>query len=78
MQAETIIAALIGASAVGAPRLRRLFSRTEREESMSRYYRAVIKGLREENEELLRKVDQLNERVQKLEIAQDLPPGHLG
>lgn len=79
MQAETIIAALIGAgSATGAPRLWHLLSRTEREESMSKYYRGVIKGLREENELLLRQVGELNKRVQALEIAQDMPPGHLG
>lgn len=79
MSGEAIIAAVLGlVGGGGVPRLWRALSPVEREQSMSSYYRGVIKDLRAENEELLHKIEQLNGRVQALETAQDLPPGHLG
>jgi len=79
VEAEAIIAALVGVAAGGGGRS--LFGRLwgpERDEAIANYYRNVIRGLRDENEELRGRIGGLEERIEQLELAQDAPPSHLG
>lgn len=80
MAGEAIIAACVGlvSGAGGRALLGRVFGGPERDEAIARYYRGVIKGLREENEALRAQMAQLEGRIRHLELAQDSPPPHLG
>jgi hypothetical protein len=75
---ETIIAAVIGALfGGGGIRLLARLVGPERDAQIAKYYRRVIKGLRNENTALLRRVGKLEERIVALEVGQDDPPPHL-
>jgi hypothetical protein len=79
MAGEAILAAVLGAIfGGGGVRLLGRLVGPERDESIARYYREVIKGLREENTELRSRLASLEERITGLELAHDDPPGHLG
>lgn len=79
MAAEGIIAALIGAAAGGGGvRLLGGLLGPERDTKIAEYYRAVIRGLYEENETLRARLATLEERISQLELARDCPPGYLG
>jgi hypothetical protein len=76
--AEGIIAALIGAAAGGGGvRLLGGLLGPERDTKIAEYYRAVIRGLYEENETLRARLVTLEQRISQLEVAQDHPPPHL-
>lgn len=85
MEAEAIIAALVGVAAGGGGRS--LFGRLwgpERDEAIASYYRKVIAGLQAENDELRGLIievrehnDALELRIEGLELAQDMPPPEL-
>jgi hypothetical protein len=79
VQAEAIIAAIVGAlSGGGGMRLLGRLIGPERNEAIAKYYRNVIKGLQKENNDLRKRISSLERRITGLEIAQDDPPGHLG
>lgn len=79
MQAEAIIAAIIGAlSGGGGVRLVGRLAGPERDGAIAKYYRDVIKGLLTENTDLRKRVTSLERRITGLEVAQDDPPGYLG
>jgi hypothetical protein len=79
MQAEGVIAALIGAvSGGGGVRFLGRLVGPERDTKIAEYYRGVIKGLHKENAQMRRRVKKLEERIEQLELAKDSPPGYLG
>lgn len=78
MQAEAIVAALVGAGfGGGGPRLYRRMFGPERDAAIAKYYRDVIEGLQKENNQLRKRLLSLEDRVVELETAQDHPPGFL-
>lgn len=87
MQAEGIIAAVIGVLAGGGGVRTALRFGPERKDAIARYYQRVIKDLREENETLWEHIHHLEQRVEdlrhledritELEVAQDEPPPYL-
>lgn len=78
MQGEAVIAALVGLFAGGGGmRLLGGLLGPERDALIAEYYRKVIRGLYEENEQLRGRVSSLENRIEQLELAQDAPPAHL-
>ncbi len=78
MQAEAILAAIVGAlSGGGGMRLLGRIAGPERDAAIAKYYRDVIDGLRAENTQLRARLGRLEGRILELELAQDSPPAHL-
>jgi hypothetical protein len=79
MQAEAIIAALVGAvtGGGGVRALGRLIG-PARDAEIANYYRKVIEGLIDENTQLRDRLGRLEDRLLELELRQDEPPGYLG
>jgi hypothetical protein len=86
VQAEGVIAALIGAvSGGGGVRILGRLVGPERDTQIAQYYRSVISDLYKENQEVRKinselhgRLGKLEGRIRQLELAQDEPPGYLG